>query len=177
MPRYAVLLKGINVGGKKKIAMAELRTLLTDLGYEDVSTYLQSGNALLTSPQPPAEVAERVEAGIEKQFGKKVRCLVRTHGQLRSVIDAHPLAEAAVTPSWMFALFLSGPLDPDRVAEQDPRGLAPDQVRLGEGVVYQWCPQGPLEAPDVSAFLERHHAVTVTARNWNTLVKLAKLTA
>ncbi|MEV6116074.1 DUF1697 domain-containing protein [Streptomyces sp. NPDC052109] len=177
MPRYAVLLKGINVGGKKKIAMAELRDLLCELGYDDVSTYLQSGNAVLSSPDAPELVADRIETGISERFGKEVRCLIRTGEELRAVIDAHPLADVAVKPSWMFALFLSAPLDPGRVAAHDPRSLAPDEVRLGSGVVYHWCPQGPLEAPDVSAFLERRHAVTVTGRNWNTLVKLAELTA
>ncbi len=175
MPRYAVLLKGINVGGRKKLSMADLRVLLADLGFTDVSTYLQSGNAVVTSPDAPEQVADRIEAGIRDTLGMQVRCLVRTGADLQTVIDEHPLAETADNGSWMFALFLSDVPDPALLAEHDPRTLAPGEVHVGDRVVYHWCPRGPLEAPDVSGFLERKLKVTVTGRNWNTVNKLAGL--
>ncbi|RKT17036.1 uncharacterized protein (DUF1697 family) [Streptomyces sp. 1114.5] len=175
MPRYAVLLKGINVGGKKKISMAELRELLTRLGFTEVATYLASGNALVAAEDGPEQVAERIEAGIRDTFGMTVRCLVRTGEELRAVIDGHPLADVADNGSRMFALFLSDDLSPEVLAEHDPRSLAPDEVRLGDRVIYHWCPDGALEAPNVPAFVEKHHKVTVTGRNWNTVTKLAAL--
>ncbi|WP_406207797.1 DUF1697 domain-containing protein [Kitasatospora sp. NBC_01560] len=177
MPRYAVLLKGINVGGKKKLAMADLRVLLAELGFTDVATYLQSGNAVVSSPDAPEAVAERVEGAIRERLGMQVSCLVRTGEQLRTVIDNHPLADVADNGSWMFALFLSDVPDAALLAEHDPRGLAPGEVHLGDRVVYHWCPRGPLEAPDVSGFLERRLKVTVTGRNWNTVNKLAGMLA
>src|SRR5262249_14511756 len=95
MARYAVLLRGINVGGNKKIAMADLRRLLEKLGFSEVSTLLQSGNAIVTSQLSAAKAASVCEKGIEDAFGMSVRCLVLTGAQLRAVIDAHPMAGVA----------------------------------------------------------------------------------
>jgi uncharacterized protein (DUF1697 family) len=175
MPRYAVLLRGINVGGNKKIAMADLRKLLEDLGFTDVKTLLQSGNAVVTSKLSAAKVAAACEKGIEDAFGMKVRCLVLTGAQLRAVIDAHPLAEVADNGSRMFALFLFDQLDPAKLSTHDPEALEPGNIVVGDGVVYHWCPEGVLEAVDLGGFLNKNHKVTVTSRNWNTVTKLAAL--
>lgn len=175
MPRYAVLLRGINVGGNKKIAMADLRTLLEKLGFTDVKTLLQSGNAVVTSKLPAAKVAALCEKGIEDEFGMKVRCLVLSGPQLHAVIDAHPLAAVADNGSRMFALFLFGSLDPAKLSTHDPAALEPGNIVVGEGVVYHWCPNGVLESVDLGAYLNKNHKVTVTSRNWNTVTKLAAL--
>lgn len=175
MTRYAVLLKGINVGGHKKIAMADLRDLLGRLGFGEVSTYLQSGNAVLTSDDPPEQVAAKIEAGIADAFGMQVRALVRTGPQLAAVRAAHPFEAIADNGSRMFALFLSEAPDPALLTAHDPRRLAPGEIELGDRVIYHWCPHGALEAPNVSAWTERHLRVTVTARNWNTVTKLAQI--
>jgi uncharacterized protein (DUF1697 family) len=175
MARYAVLLRGINVGGNKKIAMAQLRELLERLGFTDVKTLLQSGNAIVSSKLPAAKVAAACEKGIEEAFGMKVRCLVLTGAQLRAVIAAHPLADVADNGSRMFALFLFDELDPAQLSTHDPATLEPGRIVLGDGVVYHWCPDGVLEAADVAGFLKKHHKATVTSRNWNTVVKLADL--
>lgn len=176
MPRYVALLRGINVGGNKKVAMADLRALLSGLGYTDVRTHLQSGNAVLTSPRrDPRQLAGAIEKGIKDRLGITVRCLVRNRDELRAVVDGNPFADVATDGSRMLALFLSERLDPKRLAANDPRELAPEQIRLGDRVIYQWCPNGVLEAPAASAFVEKRLKLTVTARNWNTVVKLAEM--
>jgi uncharacterized protein (DUF1697 family) len=176
MPRYALLLKGINVGGNKKIAMADLRALLSDLGFTDVRTLLNSGNAVLTGDETdPERLASRIETAIADRFGMRVRCLVRTGEDLRRVIAGHPLRDVATNGSRMMALFLFAVPDPALMAEHDPTALAPAHVHLRDGVVYQWCPDGILEAPDVAGFVEKRLEVTVTARNWNTVEKLSAL--
>ena len=84
--RYAALLRGINVGGNKKIAMAELRVILSELGYSDVSTYLQSGNAIFTAPSRPAQaLARTLEDCIAGTFGMKVSVVIRTGRELRRI--------------------------------------------------------------------------------------------
>jgi uncharacterized protein (DUF1697 family) len=169
-----VLLKGINVGGNKKIGMTELRTLLADLGFADVRTLLQSGNAVVTADDTDPElVAATIERGIADAFGMAVGCLVRTGAELRAVIDAHPLADVADNGSRMMALFLSGVPDPALLAEHDPLALDPDRTGMGDRVIYQWCPDGILQAPEVGTFVERRLKVIVTGRNWNTVEKLA----
>jgi uncharacterized protein (DUF1697 family) len=104
-----------------------------------------------------------------------VRVLVRTGPELQAVIDAHPLTAVADNGSRMFAHFLSADPDPALLAENDPRSLAPDEVVLGDRVIYQWCPNGALESPAVGPFVERKLKLTVTARNWNTVTKLASM--
>lgn len=174
--RCAALVRGVNVGGKK-LVMAELRQVLTGLGLVDVRTVLNSGNAVFSTTGLPADLEPVIEAALADRLGLQARCLVRTGVQLRTVLDAHPFPELATNGSRMQVLFVSADATGPVLAEHDPRALDPGHVALGERVVYQWCPDGVLESPDVSAFLMRRWGVTVTARSWNTVAKLAALTA
>ncbi len=176
MTRYVVLLRGINVGKAKRIAMADLRALLADLGFTEVKTVLQSGNAVVTGPDAdPDEHAASVRAGIADRFGMDVRCLVLTGERLRGIVDGHPFADVADNGSRMFAHVLSAAPDPALLAGHDPVALDPEHTRLGDRVLYQWCPDGLLESPAVGTYAEKHLDVSVTARNWNTTTKLADL--
>ncbi len=176
MTRYALLLRGINVGGRATIAMADLRALLTGLGCTEVRTLLQSGNAVVTVARGrSAQWAARIEQAISDRWGLTVRCLIRTAEELDAVIAGNPLAEVATNGSRMMALFLSASPDADLLATHDPVALSPEQISLGDRVIYQWCPDGVQAAPQVGPFVERKLKVTVTARNWNTVTKLAAL--
>jgi uncharacterized protein (DUF1697 family) len=152
VPRYAVLLRGINVGSAKRVAMADLRELLTDAGFDDVRTHLNSGNVVLTG-----------------KSGLSVSCVVLTAKQLRAIIDGHPFADVATDGSRMMAHVLGGTPSEEKLAEALARD--PDNARSGPGVIYQWCPDGLLKAPAVTEKL----GVLVTARNWNTITKLDEL--
>ncbi|WP_232660383.1 DUF1697 domain-containing protein [Pseudonocardia sp. TRM90224] len=176
MPRYAVLLRGINVGKAKRIAMADLRELLTDLGYTAVRTHLNSGNAVVTGPEAdPAEQAARIEAAIEAKAGFSSRTVVLTAEHVGEIVAAHPFTEVADNGSRMMVHVLAAPPDPALVAEHDPVALDPEWTRRGDRVFYQWCPDGLLEAPPVGGYAEKHLGVAVTTRNWNTMSKLAEL--
>ena len=176
MPRYVALLRGINLGRNKRIAMADLRALLTGLGYTDVRTHLNSGNAVLTGDDSaPAEHAERIETAITAELGLDVRCVVLTDDELRVIVDGHPFPDVATNGSRMMAHVLAVSPDQALLADHDPVGLDPDNARLGERVIYQWCPDGVLAAPPVGGFAEKHLRVPVTARNWNTISKLVQL--
>jgi uncharacterized protein (DUF1697 family) len=174
--RYVVLLRGINVGKAKRIAMADLRAMLADVGYTDVRTVLNSGNAVVTGADgDPDAHAEQVHAAITDRFALDVRCLVLTGERLRAIVDGHPFVEVADNGSRMFAHVLSAAPDPALLAAHDPIALDPQWARMGDRVIYQWCPDGLLAAPAVAAFAEKHLDVTVTARNWNTTTKLLDL--
>lgn len=176
MARYVALLRGINVGRNKRVAMADLRALLSGLGFTDVRTHLQSGNAIFTGPAAkPAKLAGQIEAAIQAELGMAVRCLVLTRDELRAVIDGNPLGEVATDGAKLLAHFLSAAPAGTLLAAHDPTELAPDQIRLGDRVLYQWCPDGILAAPPAGGFVEKHLDVTVTARNWNTVTKLGTL--
>ncbi len=174
MPRYVALLRGINLGRAKRVAMADLRALLGDLGHTAVTTHLNSGNAVLTADEAdPAEHAARIEAAVAERLGIDVRCVVLTADEVRAIVAGHPFADVATNGSRMMANILAGPLDPALLTEHDPIALDPGNARLGERVIYQWCPDGVLAAPPVGGFVEKHFGVAVTARNWNTVTKLA----
>ncbi len=174
--RYVVLLRGVNVGPHQRIAMADLRTVLTGLGFDQVRTVMQSGNAVVTGdPADPAALAGRVACALEERLGLRAGCLVLPGVALLDVVDGDPFGGLADNGSRYLAIFLSeNPGDPVRT-EHDPVGLDPERVRVGDRVIYQWCPEGVLAAPPVSGFVEKHWKVTATARNWNTVTKLAAL--
>jgi uncharacterized protein (DUF1697 family) len=170
------MLRGINVGGHKKVAMADLRALLTRVGFTDVATLLQSGNAVFNGPEAvPDEVAARIEQAITDEFSMSVRCMVRTGPELRAVIEGNPFADTATQGSRFLVLFLSTTPDSELLAKYDPRNLASSEVELGDRVIYQWCPEGILAAPNIHGFVERNLKVAVTGRNWNTVTKLGAL--
>jgi uncharacterized protein (DUF1697 family) len=176
VPRYVALLRGINVGKAKRVAMADLRALLGDLGYTDVRTVLNSGNVVLTGDDAaPDAHAARIEAAIAERLGLDVRTVVLTGDELRAMVEGHPFADVATNGSRMMANILSARPDPALLAEHDPTALDPENSRLGERVIYQWCPDGVLAAPPVGGIAEKYLGVAVTARNWNTLTKLAEL--
>ena len=156
--------------------MADLRELLSGLGYADVRTHLQSGNVMFTSRSASAvRLAREIEKGIEDKLGLSVRCLVWSSDELRAVLAGNPFQREATDGSKVLVLFLSERPDPTLLEAHDPRELARDQIRIGERVLYQWCPDGFLAAPNVGAFAEKHLKVTVTARNWNTVTRLGVL--
>jgi uncharacterized protein (DUF1697 family) len=174
--RYALLLRGINLGPRRRVAMADLRALLEGAGYTDVRTHLQSGNAVLTGPRAdPVEHERWISAAIESALGMDVRCVVLTADELRAIVDGHPFADVADNGSRMMANVLAAEPTADQVAAHDPTELDPERSRLGPRVIYQWCPDGVLAAPVVGGSAEKHWKIMVTARNWNTMTKLVDL--
>jgi len=175
VPRYVALLRGINLGKAKRVAMADLRELLGAVGYTDVRTHLNSGNALFTGDDAdPAEHAERIEAAITERLGLDVRCVVLTADDLRAIVDGNPLADVVTNGSRMMVHVLEPTPGPALLAEHDPIALDPENARLRERVIYQWCPDGLMAAPPVG-FPEKRFPIAATARNWNTMTRLVEL--
>ncbi|QNP66079.1 DUF1697 domain-containing protein [Streptomyces genisteinicus] len=179
--RYAVLLRGINVGGAKRVPMAELRTVLAGLGHDDVATYLQSGNAVLTAEEGDGAeeaLAARIEAAIEKAFGFRVDTLVRDGAYLRRIAEACPFPAAELQGKQLHAVFLSGPPDAGKLAAVDAAALLPEEFGTGERVLYLHTPGG-LGRSKLAQALARPSLLTglvATTRNWNTVVKLLEMT-
>jgi uncharacterized protein (DUF1697 family) len=175
--RYAVLLRGVNVGGRNKIAMADLRQILTDLGHGDVKTHLQSGNGVLSADQPPDELAAGIAAAIKARTGLKCAVMIRSGGELAEVVAGNPLGREPGNPSRFFVAFLSGVPEKSAAAALTSQDFGPDQAWLRGRHVYSWVPDGLAATKLTYAFLEKQLGVVATARNWNTVRKLAELTA
>jgi uncharacterized protein (DUF1697 family) len=173
--RYIALIRGINVGGRQQLAMADLRAVLAGLGCTGARTLLQSGNAVFDAEGRPAGRLEQdIAAGIAELAGLSVRCLVREQAELDAVIAANPFGHVT-DGARLYALFLSDQPDPRLVREHDPAGLDPGRISVGDRVIYHWVPDGYSNAPLVAPYTEKKLAVAVTARNWNTVTKLAAL--
>jgi uncharacterized protein (DUF1697 family) len=173
--RYVALLRGINLGPHRKIAMADLRVLLSSLGYADVTTLLQSGNALFTSPRDDVPALEQeIEAAIEREMGHDVPVLIRTPDELGRVVAANPFPHALAGPSRYYVAFLSGEPDPDLIATVDPT-LYEEDFAAGERCLYIWYPEGLHVSKLSNTFWERRLRLTATSRNWNTTTKLLEL--
>ncbi|PAZ12921.1 hypothetical protein CLM62_27220 [Streptomyces sp. SA15] len=177
--RYAALLRGINVGGSKKVPMAELRALMEGLGYDGVRTYLQSGQAVFTSGHGDEEsLAAELAQAIEKRFGFAVDVIVRDHAYLMAVVEACPFPAAELEAKQLHVTYFSAPVDAERFAEIDQAAYLPEEFRLGDRALYLYAPNG-LGRSKLAEHLSKprlNKGVIATSRNWNTVLKLVELT-
>lgn len=174
--KYVALLRGVNLGSRNKLPMADLRPRLRSLGYDDVSTYLQSGNALFTSERDnPEEIAPEIEAAIARDFGLDIKVLIRTPEELARVVEGNPFRNETVRPLPLFACFLPGPPDKERLSSIDPDQFQPDTFHVGDRVIYLWLPGGFHRTKLSNAFWERRLGLNGTIRNWNTVTKLLSM--
>ena len=177
MSTYALLLRGINLPGHKRIAMPDLRSLLEGLGYSDVRTHLQSGNAVVTTSAKPAAVARMVEAQISKKLRLDVDVMVRTHAELASVVKRNPYKQGTKDPAKLLVAFLASKPDAKQVKTLDPDSFAPDRFWFDGRELYLWCPNGVGRSKLFKDFVGKRLSVPATARNWNTVTTLVDLTA
>jgi uncharacterized protein (DUF1697 family) len=176
---YAALLRGINVGGSRKVPMADLRTLMEDLGHGGVRSYLQSGQAVFTADHGDEEtLAAELAGAIEKRFGFAVDVIVRDHAYLKAIAEACPFPAAELEARQLHVTYFSAPVDADRFAEIDQAACLPEEFRLGDRALYLYAPNG-LGRSKLAEHLSKprlNKGVIATSRNWNTVVKLVEMT-
>jgi uncharacterized protein (DUF1697 family) len=173
MQRLVILLRGINVGSHKRISMPELRKLLEARGYDDVQTYLQSGNVVVTTDRDPAAVERDVAAGIAETLGHDVGVVVRTGEQLAEVVRQDPFAQVRDDHRFHQALFLGGTPDAEAIARLEATDFAPERLVVAPGVLHAWCPDGVNDSPLMKALTGVR--TSATARNWRTVERLAEM--
>ena len=173
MATYVALLRGINVGKAKRVAMADLRAVIESLGYTDARTLLNSGNAVFASKRPlPRKAAEELRAALVKKTGVSSRFTLRSAAELDEVVRKNPLLKMATDHTRLFAAFVNEPDDLARVEPLAKQQWKPDVVAMGPGVVYIWCPNGLLESKAFEG-VGKLLGDGVTVRNWATVMKLA----
>lgn len=167
---HVALLRGVNVGGNKKLEMGALRALCESLGYEDVRTVLQSGNVVFRASRPRA-------SDLEKALSASLvnaAVFLRTPAELQRVIDANPFPqEAESDPGHLIVLFLGGPLPPKGVAVLESTRTPFEKFEVGKNEAYLYFGKGMGESKLSAALTEKKLGVNCTARNWNTVRKLA----
>jgi uncharacterized protein (DUF1697 family) len=177
MPTYVALLRAVNLGGYGKISMADLRKLLDGLGFKNIETYIQSGNAVFDATGSAVKVKAAIAAGLEKLMGAPVEVMLRTHEELSRIIDGNPFAaEAAADGARVHVAFLAGAAGAGAhdalegiVAKYPARR---DRFHLAGDVVYLHLPDGAAETKFSGKTLDKAIGVPGTGRNWNTVLKL-----
>lgn len=174
--RYAALLRGVNLGGHNRIPMAALRTAVEDLGFEDVATYVQSGNVVFRAPsRPEASLVRALERTIKQTFRVDVTVMVRTAAQLARVQKDNPYLAQRRDPATLHVTFLAD--RPPAARRRDlPDGVGPDQLTVRGREVLLWCPKGYGRTKLTNAWFERRLDTRATTRNWRTVVTLSELT-
>ncbi|GAB2831229.1 DUF1697 domain-containing protein [Actinoallomurus bryophytorum] len=172
MTEFVALLRGVNVGGRQKVPMADLRALLGELGHADVRTHLQSGNAIFGTDRTDTDkIAEEIEQGIAREMGlPAIGCLVFNREYLRRVVDENPLSDIATEPAKLLAIFLSEPPAAGKLRAIDADAYKPDVFAPGKQEIYVWYPDGIRNSKLTHAFFQKKLGCRIaTGRNWNTV--------
>lgn len=173
--RHVALIRGINVGRAKRVAMADLRALFEGLGFGDVRTVLNSGNVIFSVTRAPAGgLAGRIERAMTRRLGVSARVTVLSSAEIERIVSDNPLSDVATDPSRLLVAVLSDPADRLRLRPLARQQWAPEAMALGPRVAYLWCPGGVL-ASRVNEAIGRLLGDAVTARNWTTMTKLCDL--
>jgi len=169
MGTYIVLLRAVNVGGRNKVPMAELRTAVEAAGFGDVGTYVQSGNLICSSRKKAPGVATAIHKLVEAEFGHDIEVIVRTPAELAALDEANPYPDA--DPKQSGVVFLAaapdGPLDASK--------FAPDTCVVSGADVFVHCPSSFADTKLTAGWVEKQVGQAGTRRNWNTIHKLVQL--
>ena len=166
MAVFVALLRAVNVGGTGKLAMSDLRQLCENAGFENVTTYIQSGNVVLTSKLPATRTKQRLEAALQKKMGKAIGVFIRTPAELESILERNPFKKAA--PNRLHVLFLDRAAPRNALARLEIPGR--EEVKFSGREVFIHYPDGMGRSK-----LKIPFADDATARNLNTVKKLRDL--
>lgn len=169
------LLRGINVGKANRVSMEDLRGLLSALGYREVRTLLNSGNAVFHDPAGGKDGAAVIEKALQKKLGVTCRVMVVSAADLAVIARENPLVEIADNPSRLHVAVprARGDLARLRPLQEEPWGE--ERLAVGTAAAYLWCPRGVIESRVVKA-VDRALGDSVTMRNWATVLKLRQMT-
>lgn len=166
------LLRGINLGAHKRIGMADLRDAVSGAGYDDVRTYVQSGNVVLASGIVPVQLERDLERLILDHWGFEVPVIVRTRDELHRVVERNPLGEVATNPKRYQVSFLTQELESRRVEELSSLATDAERVVALGREVYSWHPDGVARSKLSAKLAGSGLAMKATARNWTTVENL-----
>jgi uncharacterized protein (DUF1697 family) len=171
--RSIALLRGINVGGRNRLPMKDLREIFREIGCEDVRTYIQSGNVVYRPSAPVADsVSTAVSEALVDRFEIQVPVVVRTASELDRIVKANPFLESTPDTHPLHVGFLLERPDPDRVENLDPDRSPPDEFVVAGAEVYLRLPNGVGRSKLTSRYFDTRLRTTITIRNWRTVVTL-----
>jgi uncharacterized protein (DUF1697 family) len=177
MPSYVALLRGINVGGKNLIKMPALKACFEANGFADVVTYIQSGNVLFATRETrAAALTGRIEAMLGEAFGYDATVVVRSHRQMRAIVDRAPRRFGAEPTMYRYdVIFLKEPLTAKAVMAHVPTNPAVDRAHAGTGVLYFSRLTSRATQSRLNKIISSPIYPSLTIRNWNTTTRLLAL--
>lgn len=174
-PWHVALLRGINVGRAKRVAMADLRGVVEGLGYLEVRTLLNSGNVAFRVPRSRrGDAARNIERELARRLGLESRVFGLSGAELATLVSENPLAAPGRDPSRLFAAVFSESADRKLLRELEATAWSPEALAVGSLAAYLWCPRGMMESPLADA-VTRALRDRTTVRNWSTIGKLHAL--
>jgi uncharacterized protein (DUF1697 family) len=172
---YILLFRGINVGGNKIVKMETLRRVLTEAGFGNVTTYIQSGNVVLTSEDAEDAIVAKVRSVFDATFGFSSRPTVRSLAAWQRVIDDDPFKDVREAGNQVHAVFVDAAPAPEAMKALEALATT-EQLALRDGVLYLYTPDG-FGRSEVAKALDKALKVPLTARNWNSVLKLRDMAA
>ena len=176
MTTYVALLRGVNLGARNKVSMADLRTLIESLGAEDVQTYVQSGNVVFKSRvRSAAKLAGDIEQRIGRELGLEISVMLRTSKQLGEIVTGNPFEASEADGTKLHVTFLAEAPKASLTRALEPEAFEPDEFQINGREVFLHTPMGYGRSKLSNAYFEKQLGVAGTTRNWNTVTKLAEL--
>lgn len=173
--RQIVLLRGVNIGPRNRVAMPTLRELLTGAGFEQVRTYVTSGNVVLETKRTPAAVTKACEELIAGELGLDIAVVVRTRDELAEVVRRNPLGDVADNPKRYQVSFLESELDPDVAERLSGLAVGGERMEVVGREIYAWHPEGVARSKLWAGLAGKGLGVKATARNWTTVTTLLEM--
>lgn len=174
-PRRVALLRGLNVGRAAQLSMPALAQVARDLGWADVATVLRSGNLLFTAADSDVEAADVLRAAVASQLQLKVAVVIRTGAQVRALLDQHPFRDG--DPARTVIACADRELDPDAVQRLTSLVTGSEQLKIVGADLFAAFPDGQASSRLAAGMAKAAEPAVLTARNLNTMVKLADLLA
>jgi uncharacterized protein (DUF1697 family) len=170
---FIVLLRGVMPYGRNKVPMAQLRQVLTDTGFEDVRTYIQSGNVVLRTKLSASELESRVHKIIKEQIGPDLVVVVRTGTQLKKILDDNPMRKEDMSRVF-FTVFAQTP-PVQKVKELLAQDYSPEEIIIRGSHAYVYIPRNAARSRLSNNILEKKLGVSATTRNRNTVTRLIEM--
>lgn len=176
MNRKVGILRGINVGGKRKILMHDLKSMCDNLELENVKTYIQSGNLIFNSDKPNTELENDLEKAIAEKFGFDVPAIVRTENELENSINKNPFYDKNVDINQLHLTFLKEKPTKENLEKTLTFNYEPEKFKIDDKDAFIFCAGKYYESKLTNNFFEKQLKVGATTRNWKTVLKLLELT-
>ena len=175
MPIYLSILKGINVSGKNSIKMSDLKIVYKNIGFENVTTYIQSGNVVFES-KPQKNINTLIEENIAETFGFEVPVIIRTKEEIQNIVQENPfLKEKNIEIDKLHVTFLSEIPTKENSSNLPIDNFEPDKFLVKNKEVYVYCPDGYGNTKLNNNYFEKKLKVKATTRNWKTTNKLCDI--